>query len=231
VDGRLAQAEARLAKHRIERRHGGGVRVEGSRARRDRLLVLPSGTLPLGPARALRIPALEVRPEDRIAVTGPNGSGKSTLLRALLEDPRVDRDRVLQLPQELDARRASTVLAELRALPKAELGRALQFVARLGSDPARLLESRTPSPGELRKLLLAVGVASEPQLLVLDEPTNHLDLPSIEALESALADAPCALVLVSHDETFLGGLTRTRWTLDRLPGGDSSLEVREGSAW
>ncbi|MEE4384198.1 MAG: ATP-binding cassette domain-containing protein [Pseudomonadales bacterium] len=229
VDGRLAQAEARLAAHRIEKTHGGGFRVEGQRARRDRLLALPAGALSLGPGRTLHVPALEVRPQDRIAVTGPNGSGKSTLLRALLETPLVEAERVLVLPQELDAHRARAVLAELRALPKAELGRALQIVARLGSEPERLLATRTPSPGELRKLLLAVGVARAPQLLVLDEPTNHLDLPSIEALEAALADAPCALLLVSHDEAFLGSLTRTRWTLQRHPDGDCRLEVREGS--
>ena len=47
----------------------------------------------------------------------------------------------------------------------------------------------------------------------MDEPTNHLDLPSIECLENALVDTPCAMLLVSHDECFLSKLTRTRWEL------------------
>jgi len=38
-----------------------------------------------------------------------------------------------------------------------------------------------------------------------------MDLPSIEALETALADSPCALLLVSHDRRFLQKLTRTNW--------------------
>jgi ATPase subunit of ABC transporter with duplicated ATPase domains len=38
-----------------------------------------------------------------------------------------------------------------------------------------------------------------------------MDLPSIEALETALADCPCCLLLVSHDQRFLAKLTRTTW--------------------
>jgi ATPase subunit of ABC transporter with duplicated ATPase domains len=69
----------------------------------------------------------------------------------------------------------------------------------------------------VRKLLLALGIARQPHLIVMDEPTNHLDLPSIECLEQALEDCPCGLLLVSHDERFLGSLTRTRWHLASAP--------------
>lgn len=47
------------------------------------------------------------------------------------------------------------------------------------------------------------------QLLLLDEPTNHLDLASTQAIESALAAFPGAMLVVSHDEAFLQGLKLT----------------------
>lgn len=47
----------------------------------------------------------------------------------------------------------------------------------------------------------------------MDEPTNHLDLPAVEALEDALAEVDCALLLVSHDRRFLGRLVGVEWGL------------------
>ena len=41
------------------------------------------------------------------------------------------------------------------------------------------------------------------QVIVLDEPTNYMDLPSIEALESLLAEYEGTLVFVSHDMEFV----------------------------
>ena len=56
---------------------------------------------------------------------------------------------------------------------------------------------------ELAKLLLR-----RPDFLLLDEPTNHLDIVSIQWLETFLQGYPGAVVLVSHDRTFLDHVTR-----------------------
>ena len=89
----------------------------------------------------------------------------------------------------------------------------MTIVSRLGSHPQRLLDSVEPSPGETRKLLLALGMTREPHIIIMDEPTNHMDLPAIECLEAALWECPCSLLLVSHDHYFLNKLTDIQWEI------------------
>lgn len=56
---------------------------------------------------------------------------------------------------------------------------------------------------ELAKILL-----KRPNVFLLDEPTNHLDIESIQWLEDFLTDYPGAIVLISHDRTFLDSITK-----------------------
>ena len=63
------------------------------------------------------------------------------------------------------------------------------------------------SPGELRKLMIALAVQRPLSLLILDEPTNHMDITSVMALENALAALDCAMLVVSHDKAFLQKVT------------------------
>ena len=220
MDGRLKQAREALAAVRIERRSRLGIHIPGRRAQRDALLRMPAASLELGPGRTLVHGELLVRPSDRIALTGPNGSGKSTLIRQMVAGADLPAGKMVYLAQEIDAAAAREVVAATRRLGPDRLGEVMTIVSCLGSRPERLLETDQPSPGEVRKLMLAMGMADDPYLIVMDEPTNHLDLPSIECLESALADCPSALLLVSHDLRFLNALTETRWQIS--PGPDAS---------
>jgi len=62
---------------------------------------------------------------------------------------------------------------------------------------------------ELAKILL-----QKPDLLLLDEPTNHLDIESILWLERFLTNYEGALLLVSHDRTFLDNVTNRTFEVE-----------------
>lgn len=68
-------------------------------------------------------------------------------------------------------------------------------------DPSRPCASL--SGGELRRVMLARTIISEPDLLLLDEPTNHLDVETIAGIEEFLSGYRGACLFVTHDRYFL----------------------------
>jgi ATP-binding cassette, subfamily F, member 3 len=55
---------------------------------------------------------------------------------------------------------------------------------------------------ELAKLLL-----KKPDLILLDEPTNHMDIESVQWLEDFLISSAKAVMIISHDRTFIDRIT------------------------
>jgi ATP-binding cassette subfamily F protein 3 len=79
----------------------------------------------------------------------------------------------------------------------------LGFSASEFNRPTKELSGGWRMRVELAKILLR-----KPDLILLDEPTNHLDIESIIWLETFLETYPGAVILVSHDRTFLDNVTR-----------------------
>ena len=162
---------------------------------------------------------LTIRRGERWCVMGRNGAGKTTLLKmvsgALAPDAGtvrlgaslamgyfaqqsldlLDPDRTLfeQMQHDFPLETQGT----LRAL----LG-AFQFSGDDVDKPVRAL-----SGGEKSRLVIARMLLNPPNFLVLDEPTNHLDLETKEMLVAALAHFEGTMLFVSHDRTFLRGLS------------------------
>ncbi|MCK7408152.1 ABC-F family ATP-binding cassette domain-containing protein [Enterobacter roggenkampii] len=156
----------------------------------------------------------------RVALKGPNGCGKSTLLKTLLGEvaPRsgsckasVSCAYLDQHLSRLDLSQSVMTHLNLSHTPLEEgVLRTRLAQLQLGADKV-MLPLAALSGGERLKAALACVLwrAEATQLLLLDEPTNHLDLASVQAIEAALAGFPGALLVVSHDEAFLSGLTLT----------------------
>jgi ATP-binding cassette subfamily F protein 3 len=74
----------------------------------------------------------------------------------------------------------------------------------LGFDAVRRARPLSSfSGGWLMRVELARLLLAAPDVLLLDEPTNHLDLPSIQWFEETLDGFGGAVVMISHDRTFL----------------------------
>jgi ATP-binding cassette, subfamily F, member 3 len=86
-------------------------------------------------------------------------------------------------------------------------------------DHARPL--REFSGGYRMRAALGALLLRRPDFLLLDEPTNHLDLEAVGWLEAFLSDLPSALLIVSHDRTFL----------NRLAGSIAEVERGRVTVW
>ncbi|KAF3048276.1 hypothetical protein E8E12_011608 [Didymella heteroderae] len=83
----------------------------------------------------------------------------------------------------------------------------------LGMDPeiANHNEISGLSGGQKVKVVLAGAMWNNPHLLVLDEPTNFLDRDSLGGLAVAIRDYKGGVIMISHNEEFVGALCPEQW--------------------
>ncbi|MES2986753.1 MAG: ABC-F family ATP-binding cassette domain-containing protein [Pseudomonadota bacterium] len=179
-------------------------------------VTLTAGDRMLGPWN------FEMRGPERVGVIGPNGAGKSSLLRVAMgvgepESGNVRRaeGRLAMLDQHISLLSADQSILDnfLRLNPGLDTNMAYAACARFAfRNRDALRNAGTLSGGERLRAGLACILAGEhpPWLLLLDEPTNHLDIDSLEVLEAALAEYDGALLVVSHDASFMNAIDVSR---------------------
>jgi len=184
---------------------------------------------------------LTVRRGERWAVMGRNGAGKTTLLKIVAgaiepDDGAVRIGASVKLgyfaQQSLDLLDPDlTILEQLQKdFPQDGVGvlrnlaGAFQFS---GDDVDKKI--RALSGGEKSRLVLARMLYDPPNFLVLDEPTNHLDLATKEMLVDSLGSFEGTMLFVSHDRSFLRGLSNRVLELGGESGTDPQPHAYPGS--
>lgn len=179
---------------------------------------------------------------DKICLIGRNGSGKSTLLKIISGVIEPDAGEVFIQPgtkvsymeQESDFSSYPTLrVAILSGLEEKnrekEAYKADILIEKLAIDEN--LSPLTASGGEIKKTALAKALISEPDILLLDEPTNHLDITTIEKLEDIINNFAGAVIVISHDRSFLTHVSNASLWLDRGIVHANNKGFREFEAW
>ena len=178
-----------------------------------------------------------IEPGDRLGVVGSNGAGKTTLLELIADrlqptSGRIERGSTLRIGYydqhgvELDT--TMRVRDAVAGPGNAPTHQHAALMERFWFDAdAQWAQIGTLSGGERRRLQLLLVLADQPNVLLLDEPTNDLDLDTLRALEDFLEGWAGAMVVVSHDRTFLD---RTVTEVLALDGRGGAALVRGGYA-
>jgi len=157
------------------------------------------------------------------ALTYPEGTTVGVAMRGeLAQAENAVRELAERMAGASGAELERLMAAYAEALERFEAGGGYRSEAQVDAVLAGLglagLDQETPveilSGGQKTRLGLARLLLDRPQLLLLDEPTNHLDISALEWVEEFLVEYDGAVLIVSHDRTFLDRIVRTILELD-----------------
>jgi ATP-binding cassette subfamily F protein uup len=167
--------------------------------------------------------------KDRIGLLGKNGSGKSTMAKLVTGELHAqggELKRAEDLTIEYFEQKktdlskynnAAEFLGEGEEFLHLANGQRKHVVAYLEDFHFHRDDAYRPlihfSGGERARLQLAKNLSKSADLWIFDEPTNDLDFETLEVLEKCLTEFEGALILISHDRSFLENVTNKVWWL------------------
>ena len=177
--------------------------------------------LEIGYERSLLPPiSMHLNSNSKVWIRGTNGVGKTTLLKTLMRIipvisggfnfhiaariAYVEQDLVFPNPNDTAI---GFFQSRFPGLDYKEVRSELARVGLKGELAVRPIKNL--SGGEQVRIKLACLNNTKSNVLLLDEPTNHLDIRAKQKLKEAIAAYGGAVILVSHEEDFAGGVCDT----------------------
>ena len=182
--------------------------------------------------------SLTISSGDRIAMLGPNGAGKTTLVRAMLGFYHIDSGEISvngfdPVENRVNVLKNISFIPQLPPPVKLSLEELLMYVQKSSgvsiekifaeSDRMDLdLKKHIKKPffklsgGMKQKLLIAIALSKESDLLIFDEPTANLDPKGREKFYDLLTeiDAECSTLFITHRLDEIEGLVNRKIYMD-----------------
>ena len=180
--------------------------------------------------RALDGVDLTINQNEYISIMGPSGSGKSTLMNVIsgLIKPnygkiKIDNKDITDLPiyirtkkfkisiipqfgglfasltTEQNIRAVAEILIKDKSFIDIKIN---ELIAKFELDSVKKIEAKYLSGGQKRRLVIAMGLISKPDIILMDEPLAALDPQTIQMLQNTIvnlqSDLNLTIIITDH---------------------------------
>jgi pleuromutilin/lincosamide/streptogramin A transport system ATP-binding/permease protein len=124
----------------------------------------------------------------------------------------------------------TTLLDIIAGIQNADEGE-ITTQATIATIPQIQQDDRSQSGGEMTKASIQEAFAKAPDILLADEPTSNLDIESVKQLEQKFLRFRGAMVIISHDRSFLDAICNKIWEVENQTVTAFSGNYQTYSTW